>query len=68
VADHWPAGYILEDMWDFTHTDYWDSQFGKGYPWHFDNPLPSADSHNPKPLNLIAFSIFKVCLCTFVRV
>lgn len=62
IEEYWPSGYILDDMWDFTHTDYWDSPFGKGYPWHYDNPLPGVDSDNGKPYNIIAFPIFKVGL------
>jgi hypothetical protein len=58
VNDNWPAGYILADMWDLTHSDYEDSPYLIAFPFHFDNTLPSIDNGQVKPQNIITFPIY----------
>jgi hypothetical protein len=58
VNTHYPEGYICEDMWDMTHTDYENTDFYKANPFHLDNQLPSIDG-GIRPLNIVALPIYK---------
>ena len=61
VENYYPKGYIDEDiMWEMTKTNYASDSYRKGYPFHFDNNLPGLeDEFSFKPVNLMAFPIFK---------
>ena len=60
VESYYPEGYLDEEiMWEMTKPNYSSDVYYKGYPWHFDNNLPSLDGIDDKPVNLMAFPIYK---------
>ena len=60
VESYYPKGYLDEEiMWEMTKQNYASDVYCKGYPWHFDNNLPSLDGIDNKPVNLMAFPIYK---------
>ena len=60
VDSYYPKGYLDEEiMWEMTKPNYASDVYFKGYPWVYDNNLPSFDSLYSKPDNLMAFPIFK---------
>ena len=64
VESYYPKGYLNEEiMWEMTKANYASDAYYKGYPWHFDNNLPSLELSeikiDDKPVNLMAFPIFK---------
>ena len=63
VESYYPNGYLDEEiMWEMTKYNYASDVYFKGYPWHFDNNLPGFDGKDiidDKPVNLMAFPIFK---------
>lgn len=64
VESYYPKGYLNEEiMWEMTKANYASDAYFKGYPWHYDNNLPSLELSeikiDDKAVNLMAFPIFK---------
>lgn len=57
VTDYYPEGYITQNMWDMTSSQYDNTKVSKGYKYHMDNLLPSAENKMDKLHNLITFPI-----------